>query len=160
MPTTILWYVRTALLYILAAMVLGVAYQLDLWLGWFGWGRYVVTVHTHLALVGGVILMIMGVGLWMFPLTQPIDRRLPFREPLAWATYALFNAGLLGRFVVEYAFRRYGGDLWGALTVLTGVMQVAAVLVFVYHLWSLRLSRRDKARRERKAAGEGGGAKE
>lgn len=53
MPTTIQWYVRTALLYLLASAVLGVVYQADLWLGWFGWSRYVVTVHAHLALMGG-----------------------------------------------------------------------------------------------------------
>ena len=30
------------------------------------------------------------------------------------------------------------GDLYGSLTALTGVMQVAAMPVFVYRLWSLR----------------------
>ncbi|HEX9842039.1 MAG TPA: hypothetical protein VGC20_04790 [bacterium] len=145
MPPTIQWYVRTALLYILVSAVLGVWYQLELWRPVFGPHPYLIVMHVHLALMGGVIQMIMGVGLWMFPLTAPIERRLPFRPRLAWATYALFNGGLLGRFVVEAAFRSGGGDLYGALTVLTGVLQVAALLTFVYHLWSLRLSRRSQA---------------
>jgi len=149
MPATIQWYVRTALLYLLASAVLGALYQLDLWLHPFGFGGYVIVVHTHLALMGGMVQMIMGVALWMFPLTVPIEERLQFKEGLAWGTYLLFNGGLLGRFLVEPLFRGGGGDLYGALTVLTGVMQVAAMVVFIGHLWSLRTSRRAAARKEK-----------
>ncbi len=148
MPLPIKWTVRTALLYILVAAALGVWYQLEVWRPVFGPHPYLLVIHVHLALVGGVIQMIMGVGLWMFPLIQPIEERLPFRPRLAWTTYALFNAGLLGRFVCEYAFRTTGHDLWGALTVVTGVLQLAAIGTFVYHMWSLRLSRR-AARKDR-----------
>jgi hypothetical protein len=49
---------------------------------------------------------------------------------------------------VEAAFRSGGGDLYGALTVLTGVMQFAAMIVFVLHLWSLRLSRRAQTKKD------------
>ncbi len=147
MPRTIQWYVRTALIYLLTSAVLGVLWQLDMWKGWFGFSPYVRVVHSHLALMGGVVQMIMGVGLWMFPLTVPVAQRFPFRESLAWTTYLLFNGGLLGRFVVEYLFRLEGGDVYGALTVLTGAMQAGVMLVFVYHLWSLRLSRRAQQRK-------------
>lgn len=155
MPPTIQWYVRTALLYILVSAVLGVWYQVELWRPVFGPDPYLIVMHVHLALMGGVIQMIMGVGLWMFPLTAPIAQRLPFREPLAWATYALFNGGLLGRFVVEWTWRHGGGDLYGGLTVLTGLLQLVALATFVYHLWSLRLSRRAQAKREERGGGEG-----
>lgn len=148
MPTAILWYVRTALLYIVVAAALGVWYQLELWHPVFGVHPYLIVVHTHLALMGGVIQMIMAVGLWMFPLTAPMEQRLSFRPGLAWAIYALFNGGLLARFVVEYLFRSGHGSIYGALTVVTGLMQLAALLAFVYHLWSLRTSRRSQSQRD------------
>lgn len=152
MPTTIQWYVRTALLYLFASAALGVLYQLDLWLRPFGFTAYVIVIHTHLALMGGVVQMIMGVALWMFPLTQPIETRLPFREGLAWSAYALFNGGLLGRFVVESIFRTQAEGVtrnWaGGLTVLTGLMQLVAMGLFIWHLWSLRTSRRDRLRKQ------------
>ncbi len=148
MPKTLLWYVRTALLYLVLSFALGAFYQADQWLHWWQLAPYWIVVHVHLALVGGVVQMIMGVALWMLPLTVPIERRLQFRDGLAWLTYALFNGGLLGRFVVEYAFRTGGGDITGALTLLTGLMQLAALLVFVYHVWWLRLSRRAQAREQ------------
>jgi hypothetical protein len=148
MPPTIQWYVRTALLYILVSSALGVWYQLELWRPVFGADPYLIVIHVHLALMGGVIQMIMGVALWMFPLTAPLEQRLPFRPGLAWSTYALFNGGLLGRFAVEWAFRRGGGDLYGALTVLSGLLQLAALVTFIVHLWALRPSRRSVAQRE------------
>jgi hypothetical protein len=142
MPPTLQWYVRTAMVYIAAAMLLAVLYQLDQVTHWFHYSPYLIVVHSHLALVGGVIQMIMGVGLWMFPLTVPIDRRLQYREGLAWLTYALFNGGLLARFAAEWQFRATGSALWGAVTVVTGAMQFAAFAIFLYHAWSLRLSKR------------------
>lgn len=142
MPTTLQWYVRAAMLYIAAAMLLAVLYQLDQVTHWLGYSPYLIVVHSHLALVGGVIQMIMGVGLWMFPLTVPIERRLPYRERLAWFTFALYNGGLLARFPAEWQFRATGSRAWGALTVVTGLMQLVAFGIFLYHAWSLRLSRR------------------
>lgn len=149
MPATLQWYVRTAMLYIAAAMVLGVLYQVDQVTHWMGYSRYLITVHLHLALVGGVIQMIMGIGLWMLPLTVPIDRRLQYKEGLAWLTYGLFNAGLLGRFAAESRFQATGEAAWGWLTVATGVMQLGAFGIFLYHAWSLRLSRRTQLGPER-----------
>ncbi|HEX7926064.1 MAG TPA: hypothetical protein VF678_00645 [bacterium] len=149
MPATLQWYVRTAMLYIAAAMVLGVLYQVDQVTRWFGSSRYLITIHLHLALVGGVIQIIMGIGLWMLPLTVPIDRRLQYKERLAWLTYGLFNAGLLGRFVAESRFQATGDAAWGWVTVATGVMQFVAFGIFLYHAWSLRLSRRAQLGPER-----------
>lgn len=142
MPPVIQWYVRTALLSLVASFAIGAAYQSDQWLHWANLSPYWIVVHVHLALVGGVVQMIMGVGLWMFPLTVPLPERLQFKPRLAWVTYALFNGGLLGRFVCEAAFRATHSDALGALTFATGLMQLAAVGVFVYHAWSLRRARR------------------
>jgi len=145
MPPVIQWTVRTALLHLALAFVIGAAYQADQWLHWWGMSPYWIVVHVHLALVGGVIQMIMGVGLWMFPLTLPLEARLQFRPVLAWLTYGLLNGGLLARFPCEAAYRATGRGLFGALTLVTGLMQLAALGIFAWHVWSLRLSRRAAA---------------
>jgi len=145
MPSVLKWTVRTALLNLVLAFVIGAAYQADQWLHWWQLSPYWIVIHVHLALVGGVIQMIMGVGLWMFPLTLPVEARLPYRPVLAWLTYGLLNCGLVGRFAFEAAFRATGRDGFGALTVLTALMQLAAVATFAWHVWSLRVSRRAAA---------------
>ena len=84
----------------------------------------------------------MGVGPWMFPLTVPLEYPMRFKPALAWATYRLFKGGLLERFIAEELFRPRGGDVLGALTVLTGILQFAAMVIFVFYLWPLRPARR------------------
>jgi len=145
MPPVLQWTVRTAVLQLVLAFIVGAIYQADQWLHWWNLSPYWIVVHVHLALVGGVIQMIMGVGLWMFPLTVPLEARLQFRPVLAWTTYGLLNAGLLGRFIFEYAYRATGADVFGALTLLTAVMQLASLGTFAWHVWSLRVSRRAAA---------------
>ena len=145
MPPVLQWTVRTAVLNLVLAFVIGAVYQTDQWLHWWQLDPYWIVVHVHLALVGGVIQMIMGVGLWMFPLTVPLEARLQFRPVLAWTTYVLLNAGLLGRVVFEFAYRTTGRNKFGGLTVVSAMMQLASLGVFAWHVWSLRVSRRAAA---------------
>ncbi|MDH5751676.1 MAG: hypothetical protein OEZ59_04595 [Deltaproteobacteria bacterium] len=144
MPRTVQWYVRTALACLVLSMFIGVLRQYDLWRGGIGFGPYVRVVHIHLALMGGVVQMIMGVAMWMFPQDREPSQRLPFREGPAWTAYALFNGGLFGRFAAEYLHRGGAGDVFGGLAVLTGLMQIAAVGIVVVSLWRLRAHRREK----------------
>ena len=53
--------------------------------------------------------------------------------------------GLPTLFPVEFLFRRTGGDLYGFLTALTRLARVPALVIFVYHGWSLRTVRRHGA---------------
>ncbi|MDH4248421.1 MAG: hypothetical protein OEW39_11460 [Deltaproteobacteria bacterium] len=144
MPRTVQWFVRAALLHLLAAVVLGLLMQVDLWRGTFGFSPYLRVMHTHLALMGGVVQMILGVAMWMFPQTQPPSRRLPFREGWAFTAFALFNGGLWGRFLFESLHRSGAGDVFGGLTVLTTGMQLAGMGIVAAHLWRLRPHRRDQ----------------
>ena len=129
MPPTIQWYVRTALLYILVSAALGVWYQLEQWRPVFGAHPYLIVVHVHLALMGGVIQMIMGVALWMFPKPAEGDPRWkPGRFELV---YWLFVLGVVGRstgeIVREYSLARG----WNLLVFGASCIEVLAVLVFV-----------------------------
>ena len=143
MPRTVQWFVRAAMLHLLGAVLLGALMQADLWRGWFGFSPYLRVMHTHLALMGGVVQMILGVAMWMFPQTQPPSRRLPFREGLAWSAFWLFNGGLWLRFLSEYLHRTGSGDVFGGLALLTTGMQLAAMGIVAAHLWRLRAHRRD-----------------
>lgn len=137
------------MLYIVAAFAIGVWYQVELWRPVFGPHPYWLVLRTHLASVGGVIQMIMGMGLWMFPLTAPVERCLT-TSARGWpgSPGRCSTAGRWPASGVEFWLRRTGSDVAGALTVLTGLMQLAALLIFIWHLWSLRLSRRSAERRQ------------
>lgn len=96
-------------------------------------------VHGHMGFVGWLVNVVIGVALWMFPLDReryPITQgRYPATAPL-WCYY-LLNIGLVLRVVVEPWHDLGGGSLLsGVLLGLSGVMQFAAIIIFVNVVWN------------------------
>jgi len=101
MPTLSRWFVKTALVYFVAALLTGVALMLRLVLELPPEVAALQPVYFHLLMVGWVSQLIFGVVFWMFPkYTQERPRG---SERLGWATFWLLNAGLALRAVVEHA---------------------------------------------------------
>ncbi|MEZ4585398.1 MAG: hypothetical protein R2909_03235 [Gemmatimonadales bacterium] len=129
MPLVSRAFVLTGLLYLVAAMALGVS------LGSGGLGVAQVSipypVYVHLLAVGWLTQLIFGVAYWMFP-GRP-------RKPSAvervtvWSVYLSLNAGLLLRSVAEPMLGRAGP--WPVLLAIAALAQLLAVLLFVAHLW-------------------------
>lgn len=133
MPTLTRWYLKTALLYLLAAFVLGLLLAarslVDLPPILAGFSP----VYFHLFMVGWVTELIFGIVFWLFP---KFSREQPRgREWLGWSTYALLNAGLLLRAVAEPQNSRAPGEVWGWLLVVSAVFQWTAALLFVVNTW-------------------------
>lgn len=92
-PTVSIWFIRAALVYLLAGFSLGalllagkgVALPAGLW-------RW-LPVHFELLLVGWFVQLVMGVAYWIFPRfgLSPAARG---REGLAWLAFILLNGGV------------------------------------------------------------------
>jgi hypothetical protein len=133
MPPLTRWYVKSALLYLIAALLLGAllaarpVVALPAFLGASG------PVYFHLLMVGWVTELIFGVAFWLFP--KFAKDRPRGSEWLGWATYGLLNAGLLLRVVAEPANSLRPGTAWGWLLLLSAVLQWLAGLGFVANTW-------------------------
>lgn len=130
MPTLTRWLVKAGLLYLVAALLLGVALQLPvaqkvpllavLW-----------PTYLHLLVVGWLLQLIFGVAFWLFPRWSAERPR--GSERLGWLSFVLLNAGLLLRLVGE-PLRALGGG--GAnLLAVSAAAQVVAVWGFVLNTW-------------------------
>ncbi len=133
MPRLTRWHLRTALLYFIVALLLGVLLAaravVPLPAGLTALGP----VYFHLLMVGWVSQMIFGVVFWMFPkqsLAQPRGS-----ERLGWACYWLLNAGLLLRAAAEPWQSLKPGPLPGALLAVAAVLQWLAGMAFVFNTW-------------------------
>lgn len=133
MPPLTRLFIKTALLYLVAALALGVAQalagaeRLPLFLA------YLRPVYFHLFMVGWVAQLIFGVGYWMFP---KYSRELPRgNEAVAWTVYWLLNAGLLLRVVAEPLYGMRGEAAWGWALALSAVLQWLAGVAFVANTW-------------------------
>jgi hypothetical protein len=133
MPPPTRWFVRTGLVYLVAALLVGVlitAQPLRAVLPWLG---ALTPAYFHLFMVGWVTLLIMGVVYWMFPKwTKTRPRGYP---ALAWAAYGLLNAGLLLRVVAEPALTQSTLPAWRWLVVAAVVLQWLGGMAFVINTW-------------------------
>jgi hypothetical protein len=92
MPPLSRWYIKLAIVYFIAAFVIGTLQAL-LPLPVLG------PAYVHMLVVGWITNMIFGVAYWMFPKFSPDAPR--GDNAIAVATFVLLNSGLLLRVVVE-----------------------------------------------------------
>jgi hypothetical protein len=110
---------------------------------------YLVSAHTHVILVGFVMMMILGVALWMFPRPAKGDTR--YRPWVAEAAYWLIAGGTAARAAGEIA-RAQSGAPWLRWAILVaGAAQALGLLAFFATVWS-RI--RPVGSQSREAAGE------
>ncbi len=137
MPRLVRWYIKTAMVYFVAGLLVGIALAVGGPLAQLTAG--LTPVYYHLLLVGWVTQLILGVAIWMFPKFSQEQPR--GNEKLAWATFILLNLGLLLRMVGEPLDSLYAGTGWGTLLAASAVLQWLGGMLILSILW-----RRVKAR--------------
>jgi len=130
MPPLTRWLVKAALLYFLAALLMGAAMQLPFaarvpLLGVL-WPTYL-----HLLVMGWLTQLIFGVALWLFPRYTAEKPR--GDERLGWAAFVLLNAGLLIRLVAEPRRALGAHEPW--LLFASAAAQLLAAWAFVANVW-------------------------
>ena len=133
MPALTRWYLRSSLVFLLIAMLLGILQAARLPLDLPAQLNAFSPVYFHLFMVGWVTQLIFGVVFWMFP--KYSKERPRGSESLGWATFWLLNLGLLLRLVCEPAQVLLSGAIWGWLLAASAVMQWSAGMLFVINTW-------------------------
>ncbi|MEO5816799.1 MAG: cbb3-type cytochrome c oxidase subunit I [Gemmatimonadaceae bacterium] len=127
-------FLKTAILFLIAGLAIGIWMLVERELTGRLASPYVRSAHTHAILVGFVMMMILGVALWMFPRPAKDDTR--YRPRVAGMAYWLIAAGTAARVVGELAHAR-SDDLWLRwLVIIAGLMQVAGLVAFFATMWS------------------------
>ncbi len=133
MPTLTRWFLKSSLLYLLLAVMLGVLLEIPNTLD-LDWSvRAFSPFYFHSFMVGWVAQLIFGVVFWMFPKFSKEQPR--GSETLGWATFWLLNCGLLIRLVAEPAQAIQNQVWWSWLLALSAVLQWLAGMAFVLNTW-------------------------
>ncbi len=133
MPPLTRWFVKAALLYLVAALAVGAALAAPGTLNLSPAGGALAPVYFHLFMVGWVTQLIFGVSLWMFPRHSKEKPR--GSEAAALATFVALNAGMLLRAVAEPMRALTPGAGWSWLLVLSAGLQWLAGLLYVVNIW-------------------------
>jgi hypothetical protein len=134
MPPLTRWFIKSALLFFVAALIVGLAlaansvWRISAWLAALG------PIYFHLFLVGWITQLIFGVVFWMFPKWSTQHPR--GSDSLGWATFWLINLGLLARVVSEPLHTLQPAPLWGWLLVGSALLQWLGGMAFVANTWN------------------------
>ena len=95
MPTLTRWFLKAAILYLLFALVAGIALAFPA----AGTISGFFPAYFHMLTFGWLTQLIFGVAFWMFPKYSVAKPR--GHEWLGWATFTLLNTGLILRIIFE-----------------------------------------------------------
>jgi hypothetical protein len=123
-PPLTRWYIKLAMLYLIAGLVIGALPPLTALAG---------PAYVHMLVVGWITQMIFGVAYWMFPKYSAEQPR--GGDAIAIATFALLNFGLVLRVIVEPVRAWRPGLLPGSLLVVAGLAQALAGIGFAISTW-------------------------
>jgi hypothetical protein len=133
MPGITRWYIKSALLFFTAALLVGLAQAANSIYHFSDLISALGPIYIHFLMVGWVTQLIFGIVLWMFPkfsLEKPRGS-----ENIAWAVFWLLNFGLLLRAVGEPLQALRPTPQTGWLLVLSALFQWLAGLGFVVNTW-------------------------
>ena len=133
MHTLVRRYIKTAIVFLLAGLLIGGWMIVQRELGQRPPSEYEVSAHTHTLFVGFVMMMILGVALWLFPRPDKSDTH--YRRSLVEAAYWLLTLGTAARTIGELLRATLETSFFRWLIVLCGFAQIAGLLVFFYTMW-------------------------
>jgi heme/copper-type cytochrome/quinol oxidase subunit 1 len=133
MFTTVRYFIKTSIAFLMLGLLSGLHMLYAMKITKSGFAAGMITAHTHMLLVGFVLMMIMGVALWFFPRAEKEDKR--YNPALIWITYFLMSAGTLLRFSFEILNSYLVIQFFDIIIVISGTFQVLAVIFFFYSMW-------------------------
>lgn len=133
------YFVKTSLFFLVLGLAIGAHMSATFFLRRIPPNHYLVVAHTHLLLVGFVVMMIMGVALWMFPKPAKDDRR--YRPGVAWVGYCVLAGATAARAAGEIALGFGGAEseargVFLGLSTAGGLLQAAGGMLFAFNIWS------------------------
>lgn len=133
MPFIARLYVKSALIFLLAALSTGVLLALRPEILSPAILAALGPVYFHLFLVGWVTQLIFGIAYWMFPrFTREQPRGY---DLLAWTSFATLNVGLILRTIGEPLLAAQPEGGWGWLLMSSAGLQWLAGLAFFANTW-------------------------
>ncbi len=129
MPQITRVFVKSALLYLVASLLMGLLSALPQTFLPVGIGP----VTVHLLTIGWLTQLIAGIAYWMFP-KQSRERPRGY-DGLMWAAYGALNGGLILRAVAEPAVTVDDSAIWRWLLVVAAFCLWLSGVLLLINLW-------------------------
>jgi len=147
MHTLVRRYIKTSIAFLAVGLLIG---------GWMMARRelynaapsaYLVSAHTHALFVGFMMELILGMARWLFPRPAKEDQRYSARAVTA--AYWILTVSTAGRIAGELGRPLVDSVLLRWFVLLSGLGQIAALLLFFNAMWTRVRPLGSKIREER-----------
>lgn len=132
MFTTARYFVKTSFAFFILGLLSGLYIYGSRVFGWI-LPFTLIQAHSHLLLMGGMFMMILGVAVWFFPRPKKDEKR--YDPQTVRAAYWIYTLSTLLRFIVEVLQGVYPQSLAADIGFWSSVMQIIAAILIIYNLW-------------------------
>src|ERR1035437_123121 len=133
MFTTVRYFVKTSVVFLFVGILSGLYMSFAKYIYQTGYTQELISAHTHIILVGSVIMMIMGVALWFFPRAEKDDKK--YNPDLILIIYWLMTIATGLRFVFQVIGSFYYIPWVNISIPIFSSLQVVALILFFYSIW-------------------------
>lgn len=133
MFTTVRYFIKTSLAFLVLGIITGLYMSFAKYIYQSGYTQELISAHTHLILVGSVMMMIMGVALWFFPRPEKDDKK--YNPDLISVTYWTLSISTFLRFVFQVTASFYFFSWVNIAIAIFSLLQVVAMILFFYSMW-------------------------
>lgn len=133
MFSTVRYFIKTSIAFFFVGVLTGFYMMFMQQVLKVGYGYSLVSAHTHLILVGSIMMMIIGVALWFFPRPEKDDPK--YNPDLIRVTYHIVTASTILRFISELALAYIELPILRFGEILGSFGQIVAMLLFFYSIW-------------------------
>jgi len=132
MFTTVRYFIKTSLAFLVLGILTGLYMSFVKYVFQTGYSQEMISAHTHVILVGSVMMMIMGVALWFFPRPEKDDKK--YDPDLILVTYWMMTIATALRFVMQVLGSYYYITWVNVAIVVFSTLQVLAMILFLTKL--------------------------
>ena len=133
MFTTVRHFIKTSIAFLILGILTGLYMSFAKYIYQTGYTQELISAHTHLILVGSVMMMIMGVALWFFPRPEKDDKK--YNPDLITVTYWLLTIATALRFVFQIIASFYFISWVNTTIFIFSSLQIVAMILFFYSMW-------------------------
>ncbi len=133
MFTTVRYFIKTSLAFLVVGILTGLYMSFAKYVYQTSYTQELISAHTHLILVGSVMMMIMGVALWFFPRAEKDDKK--YNPDLILVTYWMITIATAMRFIMQVIGAYYYIPWVNVAIVVFSTFQVLGIILFFYSMW-------------------------
>lgn len=133
MFTTVRYFIKSSIFFLLIGVATGIGMSVASSMYNVGIPQEIISAHTHIILVGSVMMMIMGVALWFFPRAEKEDKR--YNPDRILVIFWLMAISTGARFALQVTDAFLDQPILRVLATAAAMAQGLGMLFYFYSVW-------------------------